>query len=265
MLPPIYEYIINFKRYPVGCRPIPVGRVATLTILKNPLEEINVAPAQETALIVGAGSDLSAAPARLCHEQGMAVHLAARTPSKLNELCQETGAVAHACDASQPDQVEALFNALPRVPDLVVFNASKRVRGPVQDLDPAAVKEAIETTCFGGFLVGQAAAKRMIPRGTGSILFTGASASVKGYPNSSTFAMGKFALRGLCQSMARELQPLGIHIGHFIIDGSIATGPCPEDDKLDPTAIARSYLDLHRQHRSAWTWEVELRPWLERF
>jgi NAD(P)-dependent dehydrogenase (short-subunit alcohol dehydrogenase family) len=220
---------------------------------------------KETALIIGAGSGLSAALARLCHDQGMAVHLAARNPEKLSALCQETGAIAHACDATQADQVDALFDALPSVPDLVVFNASSRVRGPVQDLDPRAVQDAITVTCFGGFLVGQAAAKRMIPRGSGSILFTGASASVKGYPNSATFAMGKFGLRGLCQSMARELQPLGIHIGHFIIDGSIATGPNPSDDKLDPTAIARSYLDLHRQHRSAWTWEVELRPWVERF
>lgn len=222
---------------------------------------------QETALIVGAGAGLSASLARLCAKQGMAVHVAGRSPDKLATLCEETGATAHACDASDPAAVEALFDALPRVPDLVVFNPSKRVRGPVHELDPAEVKAAIEVTCYGGFVVGREAARRMIPRGSGSILFTGASASVKGYPNSSTFAMGKFGLRGLCQSMARELQPRGIHVGHFIIDGGIAsdTRPAEKDEFLSPDAIAETYLHIHRQHRSAWTWEVELRPWVETF
>ncbi len=223
--------------------------------------------AKETALIIGAGAGLSASLARLCAAEGMDVHLAARNPDKLTALCQETGAQAHSCDASDPAAVEALFNALPQVPDLVVFNPSKRVRGGVHELEPAAVKEAIEITCFGGFVVGREAARRMLPRGSGSILFTGASASVKGYANSSTFAMGKFGLRGLCQSMARELQPKGIHVGHFVIDGGIASDSRTSDDDrfLSPNAIARSYLDLHRQHRSAWTWEVELRPWVENF
>lgn len=222
---------------------------------------------QETALIVGAGSGLSASLARLCAQDGMAVHLAARDPDKLTGLCDETGATAHRCDATDPAAVAAVFDALPRIPDLVVFNPSKRVRGGVHELDPAEVKEAIEITCFGGFVVGREAARRMLPRGSGSILFTGASASVKGYANSSTFAMGKFGLRGLCQSMARELQPKGIHVGHFVIDGAIASDSRSSDDDrfLSPDAIARSYLDLHRQHRSAWTWEVELRPWVETF
>ncbi|MDW3207185.1 MAG: SDR family NAD(P)-dependent oxidoreductase [Alphaproteobacteria bacterium] len=222
---------------------------------------------QETALIVGAGSGLSASLARLCAQDGMAVHLAARDPDKLTGLCDETGATAHRCDATDPAAVAAVFDALPRIPDLVVFNPSKRVRGGVHELDPAEVKEAIEITCFGGFVVGREAARRMLPRGSGSILFTGASASVKGYANSSTFAMGKFGLRGLCQSMARELQPKGIHVGHFVIDGAIASDSRSSDDDrfLSPDAIARSYLNLHRQHRSAWTWEVELRPWVETF
>lgn len=222
---------------------------------------------QETALIIGAGAGLSASLARLCARDGMAVHLAARAPDKLVKLCRETGATAHRCDATDPAAVEALFDALPRVPDLVVFNPSKRVRGGVHELDPAQVKDAIEITCFAGFVVGREAARRMLPRGSGSILFTGASASVKGYANSSTFAMGKFGLRGLCQSMARELQPNGIHVGHFVIDGGIASDSRHSDDDrfLSPDAIAQSYMDLHRQHRSAWTWEVELRPWVENF
>jgi NAD(P)-dependent dehydrogenase (short-subunit alcohol dehydrogenase family) len=221
----------------------------------------------ETALIVGAGVGLSAALARLCAREGMHVHLAARDPGKLHGLCERIGATAHACDATDPSAVAALFEALDDVPDLVVFNPSARVRGPVHELDPEAVKHALEVTCYGGFLVGREAAARMLPRGRGTILFTGASASVKGYPNSSAFAMGKFGLRGLCQSMARELQPQGIHVGHIIIDGGISSETrVPEHDEfLSPDAIAESYMTLHRQHRSAWTWEIELRPWLERF
>ena len=114
-------------------------------------------------------------------------------------------------------------------------------------------------------MVGQAAARRMLERGSGSILFTGASASVKGYPNSSTFAMGKFALRGLAQSMARELAPRNVHVAHFVIDGGIGPPGGDDDSRLDPDAVAETYLHIHRQHRSAWTWEVELRPWVESF
>lgn len=221
----------------------------------------------ETALIVGAGPGLSASLARLCAREGMQVHLAARNPEKLRGLCERIGATPHICDASDPIAVSGLFEAVGTIPDLVVFNPSARVRGPVQDLDPEAVRRAITITCFGGFLVGREAAARMIPRGSGTILFTGASASVKGYPNSAAFAMGKFGLRGLCQSMARELQPQGIHVGHIVIDGGIASeGRVAEHDEfLSPDAIAESYMALHRQHRSAWTWEIELRPWVERF
>jgi NADP-dependent 3-hydroxy acid dehydrogenase YdfG len=147
------------------------------------------------------------------------------------------------------------------VPDLVVYNPSYRVRGPFIDLNPDEVQKTLQVTAYGGFLVAQAAAKRMLPRGSGAIFFTGASASVKGYPQSAPFAMGKFALRGLAQSLARELQPQGIHIGHFVIDGGIGKG----EGKLDPDEIARSYLHFWRQHRSAWSWELELRPWVEKF
>ena len=156
------------------------------------------------------------------------------------------------------------------VPDVVVYNPSYRVRGPLVQLDCAQVRRSIEITAYGGFLVGQAAAAGMLTKGSGAILFTGASASVKGYAQSAPFAMGKFALRGLAQSMAREFQPKNIHVAHFVIDGAIrsATRKPPEDrpdDFLDPDSIARAYLDILRQHRSAWTWEIELRPWLENF
>ena len=230
---------------------------------------------KETALIVGVGSKLSASLARLCREQGMELALAARNTDKLSDLAVETGAKVYACDASVPDDVERLFDSLDAdmgVPDLVVFNASARVRGGVHEIDPVAVQQAVNVTCFGGFLVGHHAAKRMLPRKSGSILFTGASASVKGYANSSCFAMGKFGLRGLCQSMARELAPANIHVAHFVIDGGINAGPgderaarLGEDGTLEPDAIAETYLHIHRQHRSAWTWEVELRPWVENF
>lgn len=229
----------------------------------------------ERALIVGTGRGLSASLARLFASEGMQVAVAARDAGKLAGLCDETGARAYACDAVDPAQVEALFGRVAEdigEPGLVVYNASRRARGPVEGLDAEAVRTAIEVTCFGGFLVAQAAARRMIPGGGGTILLTGASASVKGYPDSSSFAMGKFGLRGLAQSLARELQPKNIHVAHFVIDGGILQGA---DDKraaergadamLLPDEIAKTYLHVHRQHRTAWTWEVELRPWTERF
>jgi NAD(P)-dependent dehydrogenase (short-subunit alcohol dehydrogenase family) len=229
----------------------------------------------ETALIVGAGSGLSASLARLFAREGLRVALAARNPGKLEGLVRETGALALACDAVDPAQVEAAFAAVERnwaVPDLVVYNAGYRTRGPIAELDPGEVRRTLEVSAYGGFLVGQAAARRMQARGSGAIFFTGASASVKGYAESAPFAMGKFALRGLAQSMARELAPRGIHVAHFVIDGGIAKGAADaraagrgEDALLAPDEIARTYLHVFRQHRSAWTWEVELRPWVERF
>ena len=204
----------------------------------------------------------------------MEVVLAARDTQKLAALAQETGATTVACDASRAEEVDRLFAALDAGGDrldLVVYNASGRARGPVTELDPAAVESAIRVTAFGGFLVAQQAATRMLRQGHGTILFTGASASVKGYPRSSSFAMGKFALRGLAQSLARELQPHNIHVGHIVIDGGIGKAGDPRanergpDGVLDPNAIAETYLQLHRQHRSAWAWEIELRPWVENF
>ncbi|MGE5269517.1 MAG: SDR family NAD(P)-dependent oxidoreductase [Thiohalocapsa sp.] len=226
--------------------------------------------AAERALIVGSGTGLSAALARRCRRDGMDVVLAARDTQKLAPLLAETGATAIICDATRAADVEQLFAAVDaRGPvDLVVYNASGRARGPIVELDPAAVDTAIRVTAFGGFLVARQAAIRMAKQGHGTILFTGASASVKGYPRSSSFAMGKFALRGLAQSLARELQPQNIHVGHIVIDGGIANPgrtPSGPDALLDPDAIAESYLHLHRQHRSAWAWEIELRPWVENF
>ena len=224
--------------------------------------------AAERALIVGAGKGLSASLARRFHAEGMQVALAARNVEKLGELVSETGAWSLACDAGDPDSVDRLFSTMRRefgTVDLVVYNPSARARGPLVDLDRDAVRDALMVTCYGGFLVGQAAARMMLEQGHGTILLTGASASVKGYARSASFAMGKFALRGLAQSMARELAPKNIHVGHFVIDGGIGVAADASDDLLDPDAIAATYLHVHRQHRSAWTWEVELRPWVETF
>ena len=230
-------------------------------------------PKYKTALIVGVGEGLSASLARLFAREGIRVALAARKIEKLGALCTETGARAFACNATDPGEVERLFGLVERemgVPDVVVYNASARARGSFVDLVPAEVAQAIAVSAFGGFLVAQQAVKRMLPNKHGAILFTGASASVKGYPQSAPFAMGKFALRGLAQSMARELSPQGIHIAHFVIDGGIRSATRTEhtdkpDLMLDPDAIALNYWNVLQQPRSAWTWELELRPWVEKF
>ena len=225
------------------------------------------------ALIVGAGNGLSASIARSFAGQGMTIALAARNPDKLDGLKRAVGATAFACDASVPGEVNRLFEGVAEAmgdPDVVVYNASARVRGPIAALDPSDVARALAVGAFGGFLVAREAARRMVPKEHGAILFTGASASVKGFAESAPFAMAKFALRGLAQSLARELHPKGIHVAHFVIDGGIASPERPSpsdkpDSMLEPDAIADSYLHLLRQDRSAWTWEVELRPWVERF
>jgi NAD(P)-dependent dehydrogenase (short-subunit alcohol dehydrogenase family) len=229
-------------------------------------------PAYHTAFIVGTGSGLSASLARLLRAEGLEVALGARNTQKLENLAAETGALPVAVDAADSTSVSGAFRRVEAElgsPDVVVYNASARLRAPLADLDVGGVRSALEVTAFGGFLVAQEAARRMLPRGSGAILFTGASASVKGYPQSAPFAMGKFALRGLAQSIARELAPRGIHVAHFVIDGGIRSASRPaadsSDSLLDPDAIARTYLHVLRQDRSAWTWEVELRPWVERF
>jgi NAD(P)-dependent dehydrogenase (short-subunit alcohol dehydrogenase family) len=230
-------------------------------------------PQDQVAVIVGAGQGLSASLGRVFRREGMRVALAARQIEKLKGICDEVGALAIACDATDPDQVKALFDQVDSeigIPDVAVYNAGSRGGGPFVDLAPAQVETALAVGAFGAFLVAQQAAQRMLPRGRGAILFTGASASVKGYAKSAPFAMGKFALRGLAQSMARELAPQGIHVGHVVIDGGIRNpgrteAPDNPDSLLDPDAIAQTYLQLLRQPRSAWTWEMELRPWVERF
>lgn len=226
-----------------------------------------------TALIVGAGSGLSASLARLFAKEGYTVALAARQIDKLSALSQEIGAVSFAANAAKPDDVNRLFKDVEEkigVPTVVVYNPSWRVRGAFVELDPVDVAKTLEITAYGGFLVAQAAAKRQLALGGGAIFFTGASASVKGYPQSAPFAMGKFALRGLAQSIARELAPKNIHVAHFVIDGAIRSDTRVEpadkpDSYLDPDAIAQTYLNILRQPRSAWTWEIELRPWVETF
>lgn len=231
-----------------------------------------------SALIVGAGAGLSASLARLLRAEGYGIHLAARDAEKLSGLAGETDAVVHTCDASDPAQVAALFEAVPDPLRVAIYNPSARVRGPFVELDVEAVKKSVDVTAYGAFLVGQQAARRMLTQDPeegcrGTILMTGASAGVKGFPQSATFAMGKFAQRGLAQSMSRELHPQGVHVAWVNIDGGIRNASRPErvdaadnpDSMLDPDAIAETYLALINQRRSAWSEEIAVRPWVERF
>lgn len=227
----------------------------------------------KTALIVGAGQGISASLARALRREGLDVALAARNPDKLADLASETGALPLGADAADPASVAALFATVEArlgAPDLVVYNASARVRGPLAELDPRAVQDTLMVSAFGAFLVAQQAARRMGPKRHGAILFTGASAGIKGFPNSAPFAMGKFALRGLAQSAARELGPQGIHVAHIVVDGGVRSAARPDpadrpDSTLDPDAIAATCLATLAQHRSAWSLEVEVRPWVETF
>tara|TARA_B100001093_G_scaffold16503_1_gene15031 strand:- start:653 stop:1327 length:675 start_codon:yes stop_codon:yes gene_type:complete len=222
----------------------------------------------ESVLIVGAGSGLSTSLARLCSSNGMKVILAARNIEKLKYLKKEIGADTIKCDATNIKSVTNLFKKTDKMigaPNLVIYNPSKSLGGSIIDLDPKKVYEAINITCYGGFLVAQEAAKRMIKKKRGSIFFTGATASIKGFSNSSVFAMGKFGLRGLAQSLARELHPQNIHIGHFIIDGGIGHKDYGSYKTIRPDEIAKVYLQFHNQDKSAWSWETELRTSVEKF
>ena len=223
-----------------------------------------------TALIVGAGPGISSSLARQLSAAGVKVGLAARNIDKLAPIAAETGARTFAADAAKPEAVAQLFADADRhlgEPDVVIYNASARAPGPIAEINPEDLRRALEISAFGAFLVTQQAARRMTPRGRGAILLTGATAGVKGFPLSAAFAMGKFALRGLAQSAARELGPKGIHVAHFVIDGGVrsATRPDSGDNMLDPDGIAQTYLDVLRQPRSAWSLEVEMRPWVEKF
>jgi len=221
----------------------------------------------ELALIVGAGQGLSASVARLCASNNMKVILASRNIDKLNSIKKEINAATISCDSSDIKSVQKLFKDVDKigVPNLVIYNPSMRIKGSITDLDPIQTQHAINVTCFGAFLVAHEASKRMLKRKSGSIFFTGASAGVKGFPNSSVFAMGKFGLRGLAQSLARELHPQNIHIGHFIIDGAINDEPFGEYQTMHPDEIAKVYLQFHKQKKNAWAWEIELRTSVENF
>ena len=225
------------------------------------------------ALIVGAGPGLGASLARaFAGDCGMRVAVAARRREPLEAIAAATGAVPLVADASNAAAVEALFvaakQALGGPPDVVVYNASQRVRGAFVEVDAEAVARAVDVTAIAAFRVAQQAVRRMLPDRHGAVFFTGASAGVKGFAQSAAFAMGKFALRGLAQSMARELSPQGIHVAHVVVDGSIRPAAAPGDGldaQLDPDAIAATYVHILAQPRNAWSWEIEVRPWVERF
>ena len=225
----------------------------------------------ESVVIVGVGPGLGTSLARRFAKSGFSISLVARNREKLLSLVSEiesngTNAIALRADATSESAVKRLFARTEKELGPVrvaVYNAGVRIRKPVLDISSDEFINSWKLSCYGGFLVGREAAKYMIPRGKGSIFFTGATASIKGFPNSAAFAVGKFGLLGLAQSMARELQPKGIHVAHFVIDGVI--GRDSKDDKLDPDAIAETYFQVHMQHRSSWSFNVELRPWSEKF
>ena len=222
----------------------------------------------ESVLIVGAGQGLSTSLAKLCASKGMKVVLAARNIKKLEDLKKEVKAETYKCDSSDIESVRNLFKETDKTigtPNLVIYNPSTRLKGSITELDPKKTQEAINVTCFGAFLVAQEVSKRMLKRKSGSIFFTGATAGIKGFANSSVFAMGKFGLRGLAQSLARELHPQGIHVAHFVIDGAINKESYSDYQTIHPDEIAKTYLQFHHQNKSAWAWEIELRTSMEKF
>ena len=223
----------------------------------------------KNVLIIGVGYGLSASLARRFYKENMNIFLVARNIEKINKLTLEVNAKSFSCDVSKVSDVEKLFLDLDQFInsfDLVIYNPSLRIQGPINEFNPHEVKKSLDITCFGAFLVAHQATKRMLKQGNGAIFFTGASASLKGFSNSSVFAMGKFALRGLVQSLARELHPKNIHVGHFIIDGIIKKNQINFDEIfLDPDDIAETYFQIFKQNRSVWTSEIEVRPWTEKF
>lgn len=227
----------------------------------------------KVALIIGAGPGLGASLARTFARDGYDVALASRRSGYLSKLCAEIDAKQYVCDASDAESVATLFKQVDDdlgPPDLVVYNAGAYTRGPIAELDLDVARATLSVNGWGALVVAQAAARRMIPRGSGTMLFTGASAGLKGFAQSAPFAMGKFALRGLCQSLARELAPKNIHVAHIVLDGVIFRPERGEPyanpaTALHPDEIARTYLELSRQHNSAWAYEIELRPYVESF
>ena len=228
----------------------------------------------DVILIVGAGPGLGASIGRCFAAEGFKVAVASRTQAKIDGVAASIdGARAYICDATNEASVHALYDQVTAdlgTPNVAVFNASGRVRKSVLDIEADEFINAWMAACHGGFLVGREAARRMVPKSAGTILFTGATASVKSNAMSAGFAVGKFGLRALAFSMARELGPKGVHVGHVIVDGGIRADHRPDDldvaDKwMNPDDIAESYWHLHAQRRSSWTVEVDVRPWVETF
>ena len=247
---------------------------------------------QDVALIVGGGPGISSSCARLFARSGMRVAVAARSPDKpvLEALEADHGVRRYACDASEPSDVEGLFRNVVRdlgSPTLVVHNIDGRVPGifrkTITEADPAMAFETVRNAAFSAFLVAQQAARLMLENppnangARGTIIFTNASAALKGYPASGAFAMACHAKSGLAQSLARELMPQGVHVANVPIDAAIGwtqedgsrahrlAGTTVDDNMADPDHIAEAYLQLHRQHRSTWAFEVVLRPWAEKW
>ena len=220
----------------------------------------------KVALVIGTGPGISLSFARELAAAGYSVAVASRNIDKLKPLAESIGAHAFNVDASSINDIQALFKSVDQMlgePEVVLFNPSARVRGDILSLDPQKVSDAVLTTAIGAFATAQEATRRMIPKNHGTIFFTGATASVKGFAGSAAFAMGKFAVRGLAQSLARELSPQGIHVAHFVIDGSVKSDPA--NDAMTADAIAQTYLAILNQPKAAWTWELELRSKNETF
>jgi NAD(P)-dependent dehydrogenase (short-subunit alcohol dehydrogenase family) len=229
---------------------------------------------EQTAVVVGVGPGLGTALVRTFANEGYTVVAAARSVSTLQGLEDAGRVVPIDCDATEQADIERVFEAAAELgpPEVAIFNAGAFVRGSIVEAEPAEFERCWRVGCFAGFLVGRAAARRMIERGAGTILFTGATASLRGGAGFVNLASPKFGLRAVAQSMARELGPKGVHVAHVVIDGQIRSeryahllGERGPDSLLDPDAIAAAYLALHRQHRSAWTHELDLRPWCEKF
>ena len=223
---------------------------------------------QKAVLIVGAGSGLSASLARAFNSKGMKIVLAARNIDKLDSLKKEIDALVFKCDSTENKSVQNLFlqtDSIIGTPEIVIYNPSLRIVKPFIEYDPDEMLQSIKVNSYGAFLVAHESVKRMLKIGKGNIFFTGSSASVKGFAKSASFAMGKFGLRGLAQSLARELHPQNIHIGHFVIDGGIGKEPVGNYQMIHPDEIAKQYLKFYLQDKKAWSWEIEIRTNTEKF
>ena len=223
---------------------------------------------QKAVLIVGAGSGLSASLARAFNSKGMKIVLAARNIDKLDSLKKEIDALVFKCDSTENKSVQNLFlqtDSIIGTPEIVIYNPSLRIVKPFIEYDPDEMLQSIKVNSYGAFLVAHESVKRILKIGKGNIFFTGSSASVKGFAKSASFAMGKFGLRGLAQSLARELHPQNIHIGHFVIDGGIGKEPVGNYQMIHPDEIAKQYLNFYLQDKKAWSWEIEIRTNTEKF